>query len=85
MLRIGLTGGIASGKSTVSAYLASLGAPIVDADKISRDIMQGDVLSAVKEAFPDCFSDGMLDRRSLGRKVFLYSRGNFEKNEKIMS
>ncbi|HEY3426199.1 MAG TPA: dephospho-CoA kinase, partial [Negativicutes bacterium] len=39
MYIIGLTGGIASGKSTVSAMLAELGACIVDADKIARDIV----------------------------------------------
>ena len=37
---IGLTGGIASGKSTVSAYLAELGAIIIDADKIAHEIME---------------------------------------------
>ena len=37
MLLIGLTGGIASGKSTVSTYLLHLGCPVIDADKIARD------------------------------------------------
>lgn len=37
---IGLTGGIASGKSTVASYLKELGAYVIDADKIARDIVQ---------------------------------------------
>ena len=40
MLRIGLTGGIGSGKSTVSARLAELGAVVVDADKIAREVVE---------------------------------------------
>ena len=40
MLRIGLTGGIASGKSVASDYLASLGIPVIDTDLISRELVQ---------------------------------------------
>ena len=40
MLRVGLTGGIGSGKSTVSAQLASLGAVVVDADAVAREVVE---------------------------------------------
>ena len=73
-MKIGLTGSIACGKSTVSGYLASLGYPVVDADAISRALTApgGAALPAVHEAFGDGFfsSDGALDRRALGRHVF---------------
>ena len=41
MLRVGLTGGIGSGKSTVSGQLASLGAVVVDADAVAREVVDG--------------------------------------------
>lgn len=71
---IGLTGSIASGKSTVSAMLGRLGATIIDADVIAREVVEpgtkGNLL--VREAFGDAvFSkDGRLDRRALGALVF---------------
>lgn len=74
MVIIGLTGGIASGKTLVSNYLKKLGYPIVDADELAREIMApgGDVLKAVQTTFGDAvFSDdGTLDRVALGRKIF---------------
>ncbi len=39
-MRVGLTGGIASGKSTVSAILAELGAVVIDADKLAREVVE---------------------------------------------
>ncbi|GAA4824918.1 dephospho-CoA kinase [Actinomycetospora corticicola] len=74
MLRVGLTGGIGAGKSTVASELASLGAVIVDSDKIAREVVEPgtDGLAAVVEAFgPDVLDDdGALDRPALGRIVF---------------
>lgn len=73
-MKIGLTGSIACGKSTVSDYLRSLGYPVVDADAISRALTApgGAALPAVREAFGDAFffPDGTLNRRALGRHVF---------------
>lgn len=71
---IGLTGGIASGKTVVSDYLKNLGYPVVDADELSREVMApGSVtLAAVRAAFGDgvfC-ADGSLDRAALARRVF---------------
>ncbi|MBO9627025.1 MAG: dephospho-CoA kinase [Microbacterium sp.] len=71
---IALTGGIASGKSTIARRLASHGAVIVDADQIVRDVQApgGAVLDAIAEEFgADVISDaGELDRAALGAKVF---------------
>lgn len=74
MLVIGLTGGIASGKSTVSAYLRELNAPVVDADAIVREVQQpgSSVLAAIREKFGSevILPDGSLDRPALGRIIF---------------
>jgi dephospho-CoA kinase len=74
VLRIGLTGGIGSGKSTVSRLLAERGAVVVDADAIAREVVEpGTVgLAAVTAAFGDgvLTPDGSLDRPALGAIVF---------------
>ncbi|GAA0219340.1 dephospho-CoA kinase [Cryptosporangium japonicum] len=74
MLRIGLTGGIGAGKSAVSARLAELGAVVVDADRLAREVVEPGTpgLAAVVEAFgPDVLAaDGSLDRPKLGKIVF---------------
>jgi len=73
-MKIGLTGSIACGKSTVSGYLRALGYPVVDADAISHALTApgGAALPAVRAAFGDAvfFDDGTLDRRALGAAVF---------------
>ena len=74
MLRIGLTGGIGSGKSTVAVLLAERGAIVVDADRIAREVVEPGTLglAAVAEAFgADVLtSDGGLDRPALAAVVF---------------
>ncbi|TFV66754.1 UNVERIFIED_ORG: dephospho-CoA kinase [Bacillus sp. AZ43] len=74
MLRIGLTGGIGSGKSTVSRLLAARGAVIVDADVIAREVVApgSPGLAQVVEAFGDGVvgPDGALDRPALAAVVF---------------
>lgn len=71
---IALTGGIASGKSTIARRLAELGAVIVDADQIVRDVQApgSAVLGRIEEVFGDdvIAEDGALDRAALGAKVF---------------
>lgn len=71
---IGLTGGIASGKSTVSALLVNKGARLVDADVIAREVMLPghEVLAAAAKQFGKeiLFSDGTLNRAKLGEIVF---------------
>jgi dephospho-CoA kinase len=72
--RIGLTGGIASGKSTVAAVLADLGAVIIDADVLSREVVAKGtpgLRSVVAEFGEDLLGpDGELDRPAMGRLVF---------------
>ena len=74
MLRIGLTGGIASGKSVVTARLAELGAVVVDADALAREVVEPGTpgLAAIREAFGEGVirPDGSLDRPALGALVF---------------
>lgn len=74
MLRIGLTGGIGSGKSTVSRLLAERGAVIIDADAIAREVVEPGTpgLAAVVEAFGTGIlsPDGSLDRPALAAVVF---------------
>lgn len=74
MLWIGLTGGIGSGKSTVSARLGELGATVLDADRIARQVVEpgSTGLARVVERFgPDVLDgSGALDRPALGRIVF---------------
>ncbi len=74
MLRVGLSGGIGSGKSTVAARLAELGAVVVDADRVAREVVEPGraALEAVRQRFGDGVvgADGALDRAALGAFVF---------------
>ncbi|TDE29530.1 dephospho-CoA kinase [Actinomadura sp. 6K520] len=75
MLKVGLTGGIGSGKSAVSARLAEHGAVVIDADKIAREVVEPGTpgLAAVVEEFGAEVllpSGGGLDRERVGRIVF---------------
>jgi dephospho-CoA kinase len=83
MYLIGLTGGIASGKSTVARRLAELGAIVIDADVVSREVVATGTpaLTAIAKEFGAAIiqPDGALDRAALGAIVF----GNAEKLEKL--
>ena len=72
--RIGLTGGIGSGKSTVAEMLASLGAAVIDADAISRQSTAagGFAISAIRQTFGERFitPEGALDRDAMRAEVF---------------
>lgn len=74
MYRIGLTGGIASGKSTVSTMLAELGATIIDTDEIARGIVRPqepawhDIVSHFGQEI--LLPDGSINRMVLGEKIF---------------
>lgn len=74
MFFIGLTGGIASGKSTITRRLAELGAVTLDADQLARVVVEPGTpgLQLVREAFGDgvIAADGSLDRAALGALVF---------------
>ncbi len=74
MLRIGLTGGIGSGKSTVAAQLQALGAGLVDTDAIARQLTApgGRAMPAIAEAFgaEAVAADGSLDRERMRALAF---------------
>ena len=73
-MRVGLTGGVASGKSTVSAMLAELGAVVIDADLLAREAVApgSDGLAEVVAAFgPEVLTpEGELDRPAVGAIIF---------------
>lgn len=72
--RVGLTGGIASGKSLVARLFADLGVPVIDTDQVAREVVEPGqpALAAIAERFgPDILQpDGRLDRRQLRERIF---------------
>ncbi len=76
-LLIGLTGGIGSGKSTVAALFAQLGARIVDSDELSHKLTQsgGTAIAAIRDAFGPHFIDatGALDRAKMRELIFFHA------------
>lgn len=71
-MRVGLTGGIGSGKSEVARVLESLGACIIDTDKLAREAVApgSDGLREIARVWPAVVRDGHLDRAALGQIVF---------------
>lgn len=71
---LGLTGGIASGKSTVSEYFKTFEIPIIDADKVAHDVMRAGqpVVRDIAETFGEeiILPNGEIDRKKLGQIVF---------------
>ncbi len=91
MLRVGLTGGLASGKSTVASLFARRGVHIVNADQIGRELMQPgqavyDAILAHFHGYPDTptltLADGQLDRSALARYVL--STGKLDELSRIV-
>jgi dephospho-CoA kinase len=80
MLRVGLTGGLASGKSTVAAALRSLGAEVIEADELGRELMEPGqpVYAEIVHVFgPEVVSpDGRLNRTRLAEMAFKRGRVN---------
>lgn len=72
MFVFGLTGGIATGKSTVTAMIREAGVRVIDADALAREIVQPGMpaLTAIAAAFPGVVANGQLDRAKLGKIVF---------------
>ena len=80
MLRVGLTGGLGSGKSTVAAIFQELGAAVISADQLGRQLMQpGEpVYAAIVETFGQAVVrvDGSLDRKALAELAFQHNRAD---------
>jgi dephospho-CoA kinase len=74
VFRVGLTGGIASGKTTVANLFAALGVPVIDSDVIARDVVAPGtaLLARIRDEFGAeiIAPDGSLDRRALRARVF---------------
>lgn len=83
MFKLGLTGGIATGKSTVSNHFKELGIPVLDADVVAREVVETGqpALADIVAEFGDemLLPDGSLNRKALGAVVF----GNPEKLAKL--
>lgn len=88
MLKIGLTGGISSGKSTVSNLLKEQGFTIIDADIIAREVLEiyPEILESVRKNFGEGFFDyrGTFLRKEFGNYIFKYSRERIKYEEIIM-
>lgn len=71
MITVGLTGGIACGKSTVAAILRGLGVPVLDLDDVARCVLApgSDALAEVAARWPEVVRGGILDRKALGAIV----------------
>ena len=72
-LRVGLTGGIGSGKSTVASHFEALGVPVIDADIVARQVVapgQPALLDSAAYFGEEVLKEGQLDRALLRRKIF---------------
>ena len=82
---IGVTGGIASGKSNVCSVLNELGYPVIDADKISFELSQKGmpIYKAIRESFGDDYllENGEIDRKKLGKLIFKNSAAKLILNQ----
>lgn len=75
MIRLGLTGSMATGKSTVAKMFAKREVPIYDADKAVHDLYRAEAVAPVGAIFPNALIDGKIDRTALSAEVL----GNKEK------
>jgi dephospho-CoA kinase len=69
MLRIGLTGSIGMGKSTMAKLFAEAGVPVNDSDAVVHDLYAGEAAPLVDAAFPGTMKNGAVDRQELGRQL----------------
>lgn len=88
MIKIGLTGGIGSGKSTVSNLLKEKAIPVIDADKISREVLERypELSEKIKNQFGSEFfdKDNKLKRRELGDYIFKNEASRLKMEEIII-
>ena len=69
MKKLGLTGSIASGKSTVLRTFAELGVPVFSSDDVVHELYRGEAVAPIEAAFPGAARNGELDRAELSRQL----------------
>ena len=69
MLRLGLTGSIASGKSTALKAFAELGVPVFSSDDVVHELYRGEAVAPIAALFPGTIRDGEVDRAELSRRT----------------
>jgi dephospho-CoA kinase len=69
MWKVGLTGSIASGKSTVLKEFAALGVPVFSSDDAVHELYRGDAVPVVEQLFPGVSHNGAIDRAELAKRV----------------
>lgn len=88
MIKVGLTGGICSGKSTISSMIKEAGIPVIDADIIAREVLEKypDILLRVRATFGGHFFDWRSDfrRREFGNHIFRFPKERIKYEEIIM-
>ena len=74
LIRIGITGGMAAGKTTVAELLEEAGLLVIDADMVSRDVLEvyPEVFDYIRQTYGEAYflPDGSLDRRKFGQMIF---------------
>lgn len=71
-MKVAITGGIGSGKSTVSDMLRKMGKTVYDADKINAELLTDEsYLEKLRANFPEAFTGGELDKKNLPKRFFL--------------
>jgi len=83
MLRIGITGSMATGKSTLLAAFAAAGVPVFSADQAVAELYAGEAVEPVEKLFPGVAVQGVIDRQALSRRLAA-DPGGFQRLEAII-
>ncbi|QFY61836.1 dephospho-CoA kinase [Rhizobium grahamii] len=83
MLRVGLTGSIGMGKSTMAKFFADAGVPVNDSDAVVHQLYAGEAAALVDAVFPGTMKNGAIDRQELSRQLSS-DRDGFNKLESII-
>lgn len=81
MKKIAITGGIGSGKSTVSAYIKEQGCPVFSCDEIYKEVITTQAyINAIQKVFPNVIQNGEIDRKRLSEQVFTDEKKRLDLN-----